>query len=251
MKKPLMGVLLVLAAAGGVRAQEENGERERTNAAAAFENTSAARVSLLGTNGEASGTPAETPSIAIGRAGGEGASAEVGEAAPDPSPAPAPAAKPRFVFGGRDDYRWQLGVGVEFLRFLSNRFDASLVGLNTTVTYFTNGWFGLEGNLVTGFAPAIYGDDPVKFFGGAGGVRIGSRRARWEPWLHGLVGGSHLQPQTAGASRGSLMAQAGGGVDYRMHARLSLRLEMDWVYTAYFSQSQNFFQGTAGIVLHF
>jgi hypothetical protein len=155
------------------------------------------------------------------------------------------------VFGSRDDYRWQLGVGVEYLRFVSSRYDASLVGLNTTVTYFTNGWFALEGNLVTGFAPTIYANEHVKFFGGAGGIRIGSRRARWEPWAHGLVGGSHLQPQTAGASRGSLMAQAGGGVDYRLHARLSFRLEGDWVYTTYFSQSQSNFQGVAGVVLHF
>lgn len=247
MKKPLMGVLLLLAAAAGMRAQEEQGRR---NAAVSFEETSAAKVNLLGTNGEASGKPGEAASFAIAATGGEEASAEPGEAGPDPAAAPTPAAKPRFVFGGRDDYRWQLGVGVEYLRFISSRFDASLVGLNTTVTYFTNGWFGLEGNLVTGFAPAIYGDDTVKFFGGAGGVRIGSRRARWEPWLHGLVGGSHLQPQTAGASRGSLMAQAGGGVDYRVHARLSLRLEADWVYTTYFSQSQNNFQGVAGIVVH-
>ena len=226
--KPLMGVLL-LAAAGVVGAQEENPLQERTNVAASFEEASGAKASLLGTSGEAS----EAPGFAGAAAGA------------------APAAKPRFVFGSRDDYRWQLGVGVEYLRFVSSRFDASLVGLNTTVTYFTNGWFALEGNLVTGFAPTIYANEHVKFFGGAGGIRVGSRRARWEPWAHGLVGGSHLQPQTAGASRGSLMAQAGGGVDYRLHARLSFRLEGDWVYTTYFSQSQNNFQGVAGVVLHF
>jgi len=239
--KPLMGVLL-LAAAGVVGAQEENPLQGRTNVAASFEEASGAKASLLGTSGEAG----EAPSFAVAAAGRE-ASAEPGGAAA----AAAPAAKPKFLFGNRDDYRWQLGVGVEYLRFVSSRFDASLVGLNTTVTYFTNGWFALEGNLVTGFAPTIYSNEHVKLFGGAGGIRIGSRRARWEPWAHGLVGGSHLQPQTAGASRGSLMAQAGGGVDYRLHARLSFRLEGDWVYTTYFSQSQNNFQGVAGVVLHF
>jgi len=30
-----------------------------------------------------------------------------------------------------------------------------------------------------------------------------------------------------------------------------LRLEADWVYTTFFSQSQNSFQGVAGVVLHF
>jgi hypothetical protein len=125
------------------------------------------------------------------------------------------------------------------------------VGLNTTLTYFTNSWFAVEGSALTGFAPEIYSHEHVKIFGGAGGIRIGERRAWWEPWGHALVGGSHLQPQTADASRNSLMALAGGGVDFRVHARLSLRVEGDWVYTSYFSQTQNNFQGVAGIVLHF
>jgi hypothetical protein len=112
--KPLMGVLL-LAAAGVVGAQEENPLEGRTNVAASFEDTSGAKASLLGTSGEAS----EAPSFAVAAAGGE-ANAEPGGAA-----AAAPAAKPRFVFGSRDDYRWQLGVGVEYLRFVSSRYDAS------------------------------------------------------------------------------------------------------------------------------
>jgi len=47
------------------------------------------------------------------------------------------------------------------------------------------------------------------------------------------------------------MVQTGGGVDYRANARLSIRLEGDWVYTTFFSQTQNSFQGVAGVVLHF
>ncbi len=51
-------------------------------------------------------------------------------------PGAAPAARPKYVFGERDDYRWQLALGVEFLRFQSNLINASMVGLNTTVTYY-------------------------------------------------------------------------------------------------------------------
>jgi hypothetical protein len=155
------------------------------------------------------------------------------------------------VFGARDDYRWQLGVGVEFFRFQSSRIYASLVGLNTTVTYFTNDWFAVEGNLVTGFAPQIYDREHVKYFGGGGGIRIGSRRERWEPWGHALVGGGHLQPQTADSSRTALMVQAGGGVDFRVNARLSLRAEGDYVFNNFFSEHQNNFQAVAGVVFHF
>ena len=127
-----------------------------------------------------------------------------------------------------------------------------MVGTNTMVTYFTNGWFGFEGNLVTGFGSPVYPvNEHAKLWGGGGGIRVGSRRARWEPWGHVLVGGAHLLPQTANASKTGLMVQTGGGVDYRVHARMSIRLEGDWVYTTFFSQTQNSFQGVAGVVFHF
>ena len=231
--------MVMLALAYGVSAQEgwvgESGE----NAAADFGATSASRVNLFSAD------------IATREVSLSNAEASPAAAIPEAAPAPAPAAKPKFVFGDRDDYRWQLGVGVEFFRFRSNIIDSSMVGLNTTVSYFTNSWFALEGNIITGFAPEIYQNEHVKIFGGAGGIRIGGRRQRWEPWGHALVGGSHLQPQTAGNSKNALMVQAGIGVDYRIHARLSLRAEGDWVYSKFFSQSQNNFQGVAGIVLHF
>jgi hypothetical protein len=230
MKKALMGVMLVLGAASGVYAQEDS-SAARTNAAANFSASSASQASLLATS--------DTGSFALA------------SAVPAPTPA-VPAATPKYVFfGERDDYRWQLGLGVEFFRFQSSRINASLVGLNTTLTYYTNSWFALEGNIVTGFAPQIYDREHVKLFGGGGGIRIGGRKAQWEPWAHALVGGSHLQPQTAGASKNALMAQAGVGMDYRLNSRLSLRGEGDWVYTGFFSQTQNNFEAVAGVVLHF
>lgn len=236
MKKALMGVLL-LVAAGGVRAQEQGAAPLRTNAAVGFSETSGAQAQLVATNAD----PGEVASIALANAGAE-ASAEPG----------APAATPKYIFGERDDYRWQLGVGVEFFRFQSSALSASMVGLNTTLTYYTNGWFGLEGDIATAFSPGtVIGPDHAKFFGGTGGFRIGGRRAKWEPWVHALVGGSHLQPQTAAGGRNALMAQAGVGMDYRVHSRLSLRAALDWVYTGYFSQTQNNFQAVAGAVLHF
>jgi len=240
MRKGLLGVLVVMLAAWGVGAQETSlgaGSKDATNVAGDFGTSSAAQVSLY-TASEGTGSFAlATPSTAAPSE----AAAEAAAATP----------RPRFVFGDRDDYRWQLGLGVEFFRFQSSRIDASLVGLNTTVTYFTNDWFAVEGNLVTGFAPEIYDREHVKYFGGGGGIRIGSRRARWEPWGHALVGGGHLQPQTAGASRNAMTVQAGAGVDFRLHARLSLRAEGDYVFSTFFSQHQNDYQGVAGIVFHF
>jgi hypothetical protein len=230
----------------GVSAQEQSASPSRANAAAEFSATSAAQVNLLNVSTEGDATANTTSPDA-----GEVASAAPAAALPA---APEPAAHPRYIFGDRDDYRWQLGVGFQYFRLQTSVFNANLFGVNTTLSYYTNSWFGVEGQIITGFSTGTYFGNPnayAKIFGGAGGFRVGSRRAKWEPWAHGLVGGAHQQPQTAAGSRSGFMAIAGGGVDYRIHARLSLRVETDWVYTRFFSQSQNNFQSIGGIVLHF
>jgi len=90
------------------------------------------------------------------------------------------------------------------------------VGLNTTLTYFTERLVCRGGHLVTGFAPEILRPGACEVFGGGGGIRIGSRRERLEPGDTRWVGGGHLQPQTEDSSRNAFMVQAGGGVDFRV-----------------------------------
>jgi len=233
MKKALAGVIVVLAMACGVSAQGD--APVRTNAVAGF--SSVSQVTLL---------PSAETSFSL--------ATPAAERNAEPTPLPAtPAAKPKYVvFGDRDDYRWQLGVGLDYVRFHSVAFDSNMVGLNTTLTYFTNTWFGVEGSLITAFGGQTFNSsNHAKLFGGAGGIRIGGRRARWEPFAHALAGGAHLQPQTAYGSRTSVMALAGGGVDFRVHARLSFRGEADWLYTSYYNQTQNNVQIVGGVVLHF
>ena len=239
MTKPILGMALVLVTACAVGAQERNNavssDRSNTdNVAAQFNDTSAAQINLFETSSASLATPA----------------ASSAEAAPAPAPAATPA-KPKFVFGDRDDYRWQLGLGVEFIRFESNVLDASIVGVNTTLSYYTNSWFALEGSVVTAFGPPPNDNNHVKYFGGGGGIRIGGRRAQFEPWGHVIVGGAHLQPQTAAGNRTAFSVTAGAGVDYRVNSRLSLRAEADYLYTDFWSQHQNNFQATTGVVFHF
>jgi opacity protein-like surface antigen len=256
MRRPLMGLAVMLAVTCAVLGQENvptttspaaTQPKNSFNAAQAFEATSAANVNLLSTSSASFDPVSFTPSAALS------ASADTAEAVP-PSPAALPASptpKPKFVFGDRDDYRWQLGFGVELFRFQSNLINATLVGTNTTLTYFTNSWLGLEGSLATGFAPQIYDREHVKLFAYSGGVRIGTRRARFEPWGHFQLGGAHLQPQTAGNSKNAFMFLAGIGLDFRVNSRLSLRGNADYVRTMFFSQDQNNVQGTLGAVIHF
>lgn len=169
-------------------------------------------------------------------------------AAPEPLPA-SPA--PKYVYGSRDDFRWQLALGISLVRFRSSRYYATGVGTNTSLTYFTNDWLGVEGNLNTAFAPTIYQNEHIKYVSYGGGPKVAWRARKLEPWAHAIFGGVHILPQTAGFSQNGLALQIGGGADYRIYPHLSARLELDWVKTHLFAEWQNNAQANLDIVLHF
>jgi hypothetical protein len=222
---------------------------DRGNAAQDFSVTSAARATLLNDI-----TAADTLSVAAAKPGNTFAAPVVATALALPleSAEPAsPSPQPKFLYGGRDDYRWELGLAASWLRFRSSVFNASSVGINTSVVYFTNEWFGVEGNISAVFAPTIFQNEHVKIATYGAGPKIAWRQKQWEPWLHGIFGGAHEQPQIAGSSRNSYVIKAGGGADYRWNPRLSFRLEGDYVRTGFFHGSQNNFQLAGGLVFHF
>jgi hypothetical protein len=226
------------------------------NVAGDFATTSAAKVSLvepLDLNAGEPFSPAVVPSVPIP---GFSAVATVStSAAGSPelpsAPAPKPAPAPKYIYGGRDDYRWQLALGIIWIRFQSSIFKATAVGVQTSVSYFMNDWLGVEGSVSAVFAPEIYDKEHVKMAVYGGGPRISSRQGRWEPFIHALFGGAHEQPQTAGNTRDAFSIQGGFGVDYRLLERVSARIEGDYVRTTFFKQTQNNFQGSASIVIHF
>jgi hypothetical protein len=222
---------------------------DRGNVAQEFSATSAAKATILSDLASA-----DTFSSVAVKSSNTFASPVVATAlalpldAAEPS---SPSPRPKFLYGGRDDYRWELGLGVAWLRFRSSVFNASAVGVNTSVVYFTNEWFGIEGNVTAAFAPTIFQNEHVKIATYGAGPKVTWRQRQWEPWLHGIFGGAHEQPQVAGQSRNSYVIKAGGGVDYRWNPRISFRLEGDYVRTGFFGQSQNDFQLSGGIVFHF
>lgn len=170
----------------------------------------------------------------------------------DSEPLPPPKPEPRFVFGSSDDYRWQLAVGYEFVRFRSAAFDANLHGLHTSLTYYTNDWFGIEGSVVAAFGPTLFANDRTKYLLYTGGPRIAWRGRKWEPWAHALFGGMHMLPQIAGGfSQNAFAFQLGGGADFRFIPQLSARFEGDYVRSQLYSTSQNNFQFGTGLVIHF
>jgi hypothetical protein len=172
--------------------------------------------------------------------------------APIPTTDPTPQPEPRFFYGNNDDYRFQLGVGYTYVHFRSKPFDANLNGLHTSLTYYLNDWFGVEGNVVAAFGGEVFGETP-KYLLYTGGGRIAWRdpKRKFEPWMHGLVGGLHMLPQTSLGGKNAFAFQAGGGVDFRFNSRLSFRAEADYVHSLLYSESQNSFQAGGGIVIHF
>lgn len=222
---------------------------DRGNVAPEFSATSAAKATLLSdlASADAFSSPASKSANAFAPPVVATALALPLDAAEPASPSP----RPKFLYGGRDDYRWELGLGATWVRFRSSVFDASAVGVNTSVVYYTNEWFGIEGNITAAFAPTIFQNEHVKIATYGGGPKIAWRQKHWEPWLHAVFGGAHLQPQVANQSRNTYVIKAGGGADYRWNPRISFRLEGDYVRTAFFSQSQNDFQLSGGIVFHF
>jgi len=170
----------------------------------------------------------------------------------DAAEPPAPSPKPKFLYSRDDIVRWELGLGFNWIRFRSSIFNASAVGLKSSVTYNTNEWFGIEGNISAAFAPEIFDREHVKLLVYGAGPKIAWHRyKRWDPWLHAILGGAHELPTTAGYGKNGFALQLGGGADYNFNYRFSGRLEGDLLRTSFFGQSQNNFQLSAGVVLHF
>ena len=248
MKRLLAGTCLALAGALTAAAQASSATNQEPPPAPSirFSETSGAPIHLLQTIQLKQNLLGSEDAYAAQFTDTPQASATVSTG--DPSPAPP---EPRFVFGGRDDFRWQLGIGVAWNRFRSSIFNASAVGVNSSIGYFTNDWFALEGNVGATFAPQIFQNEHVKLILYGVGPKIAWRQRKWEPWLHGLVGGIHEQPQTQGNSKNALALQLGGGADYRWRPRMAFRLEADYVRSSLFSEHQDNFQLIGGVVFHF
>jgi hypothetical protein len=168
-------------------------------------------------------------------------------AAPAPTPAPTP------PFGHYEGYRFQLGVGYSYFRFRSAPFNSSMSGLQTSLSYFLNDWFAVEGNTIAAFGSSVFSNERSKALLFTGGARVAWRdsRRRFEPWMHGLIGGLHMLPQTAVGGKTGFAVQAGGGVDYRLSGRASARFGGDYIRSQLYSTSQNNFQIGGGLVINF
>jgi opacity protein-like surface antigen len=145
----------------------------------------------------------------------------------------------------------QVSLGVDFVRFRSSVFQASAAGVATSVSYFFNDWFAVEGSVTSAFAPTIFQNEHVKYLGYGAGPRFVWSRGRWEPWAHAIIGGAHVLPKTGLGGKNAFEVQVGPGVDYNLTPRVALRLGADWLRTNFFGTSQNSAQATFSFVYNF
>jgi hypothetical protein len=249
MKKWMLLGFLVWGAAGGARAQEIAAPRAASEASGSSAGNVDGTMASPNTLPDFLGPPGRSAS-SMGFAGSEFIAPKF--AVPVASAALAAGAPAsRVIHRGNENDKWQLGLGFTYLKFRSSAIHANMFGLNASVTYFTNDWFGVEGNITAAAGEKIFVDDRTKYAGFTGGPKIVIRRRRWEPWAHALLGMAHVNPQLAGASKNGLAMQLGGGADYPAWRQISVHFEGDWVVTRLYSQTQNNFQLVTGLFLHF
>lgn len=148
-------------------------------------------------------------------------------------------------------YRMEFSANFVLVRFRSSVYSATAPGFSATFAYYFLDKLAIEGSLTTGFAPTIFANEHIKYFAYGAGPKYVLRHARLEPWVHAILGGGHIQPQTALGGRNAFDLQVGGGADYQFRPQIAARIEADWMRTQFFGQSQNNGQAMVGLVFHF
>ncbi len=184
-------------------------------------------------------------SISTAEVAAQGVNAAALASAPSFSTAfPAPRPRPQTIRD--DDVRdtWELGLGYTFVRFQSSLFNASMNGLNTSVSYYLRDHLAMEGNVTTAFSE----DARYVFYGG--GVKVSKGNPKLQPFAHALVGGAHIFPRGASGNNGFALL-VGGGAETMLQQQLWLRIETDYVRSQLYSSGQNNFQAVAAINYRF
>jgi hypothetical protein len=161
-------------------------------------------------------------------------------------------ADPQYVQGVFVNYKWQAYVGYTYFHFdATHGISRSQNGVNFSIAYFFNNWFGVEGEMMaTHDSP---NNQSSWFVFGGGGPRF-----RWlapkgiEVFAHGLVGYSHLTPQTPFGKQEAFAYELGGGADFPTpFRRLALRVGADMVGSRYYNGNQFNPRAYGGIVFKF
>jgi hypothetical protein len=119
-----------------------------------------------------------------------------------------------------------------------------------------NGWdASLEGKLVpwVGIAGDLNGNytNHSSEYNFLFGPRVSVEVSRFRPFAQLLIGATHISVSNGADSDTSFGNAVGGGLDYKVLGPASLRGELDWIHTRFFSHGQNDVRFTTGFVLNF
>lgn len=139
--------------------------------------------------------------------------------------------------------------GNVFFGYSYNRADFNAAGHSNL-----NGWEGsLEGNVLpwVGIVADISGHygSGDSIYNVIFGPRVSVSVGKLTPFAHALIGVGHFS--AGSASDTSFSDALGGGVDYRLIHGIGWRFQGDFLQTRFFSNTQNDFRFSTGIVLHF
>lgn len=119
-----------------------------------------------------------------------------------------------------------------------------------------NGWnASLEGNFapwigIVGDIGGTYGDHVGEhnyLFGPRASLRVG----KYRPFAELLIGAAHINAAHGASTDTSFANAIGGGLDYQVWGPVSVRGQLDWIHTRFFSEGQNDVRFSTGIAVHF
>jgi len=181
-----------------------------------------------------------------------------------PAPASALPASPQGA--SRPDFPdWQISIGYEFTRlnmpsqsigvYTLPAFTVNDNGFDVSFTRFFDRWAGIEAESASGFGSGSESQiSSAKSFFVGGGPRFAYRGHRVEPWVHTLIGLEHLrvtQTSVAYGSNNSVGFLGGGGVDFHLNVRTSIRVQADYLGTRFVGEGESSFQIGAGVAFNF
>jgi Outer membrane protein beta-barrel domain len=145
---------------------------------------------------------------------------------------------------------WELGLGYALVGFRSAPFNATVSGVNATVSYYFRDHLAAEGSITYGFGSQSSDTADAKYLFYDAGIKLDCGNRNLHPFVHALLGGVHMFPQTAFSNNG-FAVEVGAGLERRLIQGVWLRFEGDYVRSELYSSGQNNFQGVAGVNYRF
>jgi hypothetical protein len=92
-----------------------------------------------------------------------------------------------------------------FVKFRSSQFAATMSGLNTTVGYYLRDHFAVAGIITSAFGSQSFDTADAKYLFYGWGIKLSVGHRKVQPFVHILIGGVHMFPQTAFSNNGFAM----------------------------------------------